>query len=135
MGVFLLYFLFCIGNWSVTCLMGGEGRMKDILIAVGYALLPLILTYIPAIILSHFLAANEETFYTLILGIGTAYAALLVLSGIMTIHNFTLAKTLLTLLLTFVAMLIIIFVATMLTDLISQVYSFFYSIYMELLFR
>jgi len=39
--MFLLFFLFCIGNWAVTCLTDGEGRMKDIVTATGYALLPL----------------------------------------------------------------------------------------------
>jgi hypothetical protein len=133
--VVMLYLLFCVGNWSITCLMGGEGRFKDILITVGYALLPMILTYIPAMIISQGIAANEEAFYTIILGLGTAYAVLMGLMGIMTIHNFTLGKTLLTILLTFVAMCVIIFVAVMLTDLVSQVYGFVHSIYLELLYR
>lgn len=133
--VLMLYLLFCIGNWSITCLMGGEGRFKDILIAVGYAMLPMILTYIPAMIISQGIASNEEAFYAIIIGIGTAYAVLMGLMGIMIIHNFTLGKTLITVFLTFIAMLIIIFIAVLLTDLVSQVYSFFYSIYLELLYR
>lgn len=135
LAVLMLYLLFCIGNWSITCLMGGEGRFKDILIAVGYGLLPMILAYIPAIIISHGLAANEEAFYGIIIGIGTAYSVILVLVGIMTVHNFSLTKTLGTLLLTFVAIFIIIFIAVMLTDLVTQVFNFFYSIYLELLYR
>ena len=133
--VFMLFFLFCVGNWSVTCLMGGEGRFKDIVIVVGYSMLPLILTYIPAIIISQGIAANEEAFYTIIIGLGTAYAVIMGLMGIMTIHNFTLGKTIITIFLTFVAMFIIIFVLVMLTDLVSQVYGFFHSIYLELLYR
>ena len=43
--VLLLYLLFCVGNWSITCLMEGEGRLKDIAIAVGYALVPMIVTW------------------------------------------------------------------------------------------
>lgn len=135
LAVMMLYVLFCVGNWSVTCLMGGEGRFKDILIVVGYAMLPMILTYIPAMIISQGIAANEEAFYAIIMGIGTAYALLIGLMGIMTIHNFTLGKTIITIFLTFVAMFIIIFVLVMLTDLVSQVYNFFYSIYLELLYR
>ena len=60
---------------------------------------------------------------------------LLALSGIMIVHNYSLAKTLLTLILTVVAMLIIVFIAMLLSDLVNQVYGFIYSIYMELLFR
>ncbi len=134
-GVMLLYLLFCVGNWSITCLMGGEGRFKDILIVVGYCMLPLILSYIPATIISQVIAANEEAFYTIIIGIGTAYALLMAFMGIMTIHNFTLGKTIITVFLTFVAMLVIIFVVVMISDLVNQVYGFFYSIYLELLYR
>ena len=133
--IFLFYFLFCIGNWSVTCLMEGEGRMKDIMTATGYALLPLVLAYIPATIVSQFVAANEEAFYGMILFVGIAWSLILVLLGIMTVHNYTLGKTLVTLILTFVAMLIIIFVALLLFSLVSQLYGFAYSIYTELLFR
>lgn len=134
-GVLLLYFLFCIGNWSITCLMGGEGRLKDIAIAIGYAALPLILSFIPATIMSWFVAADEETFYFLILFIGIAWAVIMALIGIMQVHNYTLGKTLITLGLTFVAVLIIIFIGLLITDLINQVYGFFYSIYTELIFR
>ena len=134
-GVFLLFFLFCVGNWSITCLMEGEGRFKDIVIVLGYSLLPMVLTYVPATIVSQFIAANEEAFYSLILFIGTAWSVILALIGIMTIHNYTSLKTLVTLILTVAAMLIIVFIAMMLQDLVMQVYSFLRSIYMELLFR
>lgn len=133
--VLALFFLFCVGNWSVTCLMGGEGRFKDIIIAVGYAMLPLIFTTIPATILSQGIAANEEAFYGILLGLGVAYALLMGFIGLMTVHNFTLGKTIIAVFLTFVAMFVIIFVLIMLTDLIDQVYEFFHSIYLELLYR
>ena len=134
-GVFVLFFLFCVGNWSVTCLMNGEGRFKDIVTVTGYAMLPLLLLYLPATLLSQFIAAGEEAFYFVVLGLGIGWAAILLLMGIMTVHNYTLAKTLVTLLLTFIAMLLLIFIALLIYDLINQVYVFFYSVYTELVFR
>ena len=133
--VLLLYLLFCISNWSITCLMEGEGRLKDISIAVGYAMLPLIFGYNLATIVSQAVAQNEEAFYFMILGIGIAYGLFMILIGIMQVHNYTLGKTLITIFLTFIAMFIIIFVVLLFTDLISQVYNFFYSIYQELIYR
>ena len=134
-GVILLYFILCVGNWSVTCLMEGEGRFKDILIAVGYALFPMLATTVAATAVSHLVAENEEAFYTILMGLGTAYTVGMLLIGIMQVHNYTFGKTLVTLLLTVVAMLVIIFLGLLVINFITQVYSFFRGIYMELVFR
>ena len=134
-GILMLFAVLCVGNWSITCLMNGEGRMKDIVIAVGYATLPLILTFIPVTLFSQFVAENEEAFYSVILGVGIAYAAIMLLMGIMQVHNYTLGKTLLTLFLTLIAAFIIIFLGLLIVDLINQVITFFQSIYTELIFR
>ena len=133
--VFLLFLLFCVGNWSITCLMNGEGRLKDIMTVVGYSLTPLIAVYVPATLLSHVVAAGEEVFYTFAIALGIGWSAILVLMGIMTVHNYSLLKTLLTLILTFLAMFVLIFLALLLFDLVNQVYIFLYSIYTELIFR
>ena len=133
--VFMLFLLFCIGNWSITCLMSGEGRLKDIITVVGYSLIPLIALYLPATLLSHVIAAGEEVFYFLLIGVGIFWSAVLVLMGIMTIHNYTLFKTIITLVLTFVSMFILIFLGLLLTDLMNQLLTFLYSIYTELVFR
>ncbi|MBQ0042059.1 MAG: YIP1 family protein [Lachnospiraceae bacterium] len=133
--VLLLFILFCISNWSITCLMEGEGRLKDIVTAVGYALVPMIVTFNIGTIFSQFVAQNEGAFYWMIIGVGIAYSVFLALIGIMQMHNYTLGKTLLVILLTFVAMFIIIFVILLFVDLINQVICFFYSIYQELIFR
>lgn len=134
-GILLLYALLCVANWSITCLMNGEGRMKDIAIAIGYGCAPLIPAFLLATAMSHFITEEEAAFYTMIIGLGIAYGAILVLIGIMQVHNYTLSKTLQTLLLTFVAVLIIIFVALLLADLIGQVVNFIRSLYIEIIFR
>lgn len=134
-GIMLFFLLICVGNWSITCLMNGEGRFKDIVIAVGYGITPATIGLALATIVSQFLADNEEAFFTLIIAVGVALAVILILMGIMQMHNYTLGKTLLTLLLTFVAVLIIIFLVLLLVSLVGQVITFFKSIYMELVFR
>lgn len=134
-GVLVLFLLVCVGNWSITCLMDGEGRFKDIIIAVGYGITPATVGYVIATLLSKVIADNEQAFYGLVIAIGIAYAVILVLMGIMQVHNYTLGKTLVTLFLTFVAVLIIIFLALLLFNLVNQVITFFKSIYLELIFR
>lgn len=133
--VLLLYILFAVANWSITCLMEGEGRLKDILIALGYAMVPMIVCFNIGTIVSQFVAQNEEAFYYMIVAVGVALGLFMMLIGIMQVHNYTLGKTLVTILLTFIAMFIIIFIILLFVDLITQVYSFFKSIYQELIFR
>ena len=134
-GVLILFLLVCVGNWSITCLMDGEGRFKDIIIAVGYGITPATVGLVLATLLSRVIADNEQAFYGLVIAIGIAYAVILVLMGIMQVHNYTLGKTLITLFLTFIAVLIVIFLALLLFNLVSQVITFFKSIYLELIFR
>lgn len=135
LGVALLFFLVCIGNWSITCLMNGEGRFKDIIIAVGYGLTPATIGIVLSTLLSQVIAGDESAFYTLIMALGIAYAAILVLAGIMQIHNYTVGKTLWTLILTFIAVLIIIFLLLLVYSLVGQMITFIKSIYLEIVFR
>ena len=132
--ILAFFVLFCVSNWSITCLMEGEGRMRDIVTSVGYSTLPLLFALIPMTLFSYAIAADEEAFYYVVLGAAILWFVLLVLVGIMTIHNFTLGKTLITLFLTFVAMIIIIFICVLLVTVLQQLFLFFKSIYMELIF-
>ncbi len=135
LGVLAFYILLAVSNWSITCLMGGEGRMKDILIAVGYGTTPITIGLVIATIVSRFVADEEQAFYSIILGVTIAWGVIMIIIGIMQVHNFSIGKTLLTLFLTFAAMLIIVFLMLLLSNLIGKVYNFFHSIYTEIIFR
>jgi len=135
LGVMAFYLLVCVSNWSVTCLMSGEGRLKDIAIAVGYSTVPISAMMILATIVSSFIADEEQAFYVIIIGLGVAYGLLMMLMGIMQVHNYTLGKTLATLLLTIVAMLIIIFLLILMSNLLNSVINFFKSVYTEIIFK
>lgn len=133
--VLAAYLLLCVSNWSITCLMNGEGRMKDIAIAVGYGTVPITIMMCLGTLVSQFVADDEQAFYVMIIGAGIAYGLIMVLVGIMQVHNYTLGKTLVTLFLTLVAMFIIIFLLLLLSNLLGMVVNFFRSIYTEIIFR
>ncbi|MDE5590569.1 MAG: YIP1 family protein [Acetatifactor sp.] len=135
MGVLAAYLLLCVSNWSITCLMNGEGRMKDIAIAVGYGTVPITMMMCLGTLVSQFVADDEQAFYVMIIGAGIAYGLIMILVGIMQVHNYTLGKTLVTLFLTLVAMFIIIFLLLLLSNLLGMVVNFFRSIYTEIIFR
>jgi hypothetical protein len=134
-GVFAAVLLFATANWSITCLMEGEGRFKDILTVIGYSMLPMVLVFVPSTILSWFIASDEESIYFILIYASMLFFVLLLLVGIMVIHNFSFGKTLVTLILTFVALLLIIFVVLLLVSLINQVWLFLESAYTELILR
>jgi len=133
--IFILVLLFSVANWSITCLMEGEGRFKDIITVTGYSMLPMVLAFIPATIISQFIASDEEAFYYLLLAVAVGWFLILMLIGIMTIHNFSFGKTMMTIILTFIAMLIIIFLILLMVSLVQQVLLFFTSLYTEIIFR
>ena len=135
-GVILLALvLFCVANWSVTSLTNGEGRFKDIIMAVCYSFTPLIITTVVATIVSRFLAQEETGFYFMILSVGLFYFVLLVFLGLLTVHNYTVVRAILTIGLTFISILIIIFLITLLFTLWQQLMHFISSVYTELIFR
>lgn len=134
-GVMTFYILICVSNWSITCLMNGEGRLKDIVIAIGYGTFPITVMMFIATIVSFVVADDEQAFYGIILGAGIAYGLIMMFVGIMQVHNYSLEKTLITLFLTFVAMFIIIFLIMLLGNLLGMVFNFFRSVYTEIIFR
>lgn len=134
-GILTFYGLMCISNWSITCLMNGEGRMRDIAVAIGYSCAPMIPALLLATGMSHVVTEDEAAFYFLLIGLGVAYSVLLMFMSIMQVHNYTLGKTIQTLFLTFLAILIIIFLGLLLADLVGQVYNFAKSLYLELVLR
>jgi len=133
--VILLLGLFTVGNWSVTTLMEGKGKFKEIVMVTGYALIPLVLIGFPSVILSNFLTLEEMAFYNLLMYIAYLGTAWMLFMGILNIHQYGLAKTLLAFLLTVVAMSVMMFFGLLFFDLIQQFFAFISSIYEEINLR
>ncbi|MFC5651910.1 Yip1 family protein [Paenibacillus solisilvae] len=132
--IVLPFFLWCISNWSLTVLMDGEGKFKEILTATGYAVLPLIVVYVPTMIMSHFITMEEGAFYYFFNSAAVVWAAWLLFVGMMTIHQYTPLMTVVTMGLTVIVMGIIIFLGLLTFSLIQQIQFFFETIYREIVF-
>ncbi len=133
--VVLLGGLFCIANWSVTTLMDGEGRMKDIVMTLGYAALPIVLIQIPLAAVSNVLTYSELNFYQILSWVSYAWFFVLLFFGILTIHQYSLLKGLFTLLLTLVAMVFIAFLCLIFFNILSQMVGLVQAIYTEIMLR
>jgi hypothetical protein len=134
-GVIMVFILFCVGNWSITSLFNGEGKLVQIMTGVSYALTPFFLGTFIAVLLSRFITEQETAFYYMIISLVTIWSGFLIFACIATIHNYTVFHTILTLFFTIVAMAVIIFLVMMLGALLQQVYFFGYNIYLELSYR
>jgi len=127
--------LFCVSNWAVTSLTDGEGRFKDIVMMMCYAMTPIVLSFIPMTIISNVLTVDEGAFYFMVVSVAIFWFMVLVFAGLVTIHNYSASKAVTTILLTFVALLIIVFLITLLLTLWQQLTLFIRSLYTEIVFR
>lgn len=133
--VLVPFFTFCIANWALTTLMDGEGKFVEIIIALAYALLPLIMMTALSMVISNFLTVDETEYYWTLLSIGTFWFIFLLFVGNMMIHQYTVAKTIFTLFLTLVVMFFLFFLALLFFSLIQQMIAFVTTIYQEIIFR
>ncbi|MEO3946632.1 YIP1 family protein [Gorillibacterium sp. CAU 1737] len=129
------FFLWCIANWSVTTLLEGEGKFSEIVMASSYALVPMVLIYFPMTLFSRFMAQDETAFYYLLNSIAAIWFVLLLFVGIMTVHQYTASKTIVTMILSVIVMVIIVFLGALVFSMIQQIYEFIMNIYRELIFR
>lgn len=127
--------LFCAANWCLTTLMDGEGSFKDIIMMIGYSLLPALLIQIPVILASNVLTLEEGAFLKAFEIISILFTFFLIFIGTLTIHQYSLKKTILTGFLTILGMAIILFIGFIFINIGYEVFDYFKSIYRELIFR
>lgn len=133
--VLLIYVLWCVANWCTTSLMEGKGRMQDILIAVGYSLLPIVLLRLPMVAMSHMITSSEGSFYYVLGTISYLWAGFLIFTGTMVIHQYSVSKTIVTCVITVLGMAILMFIGLLFFNVIQQMVTFVVTIYRELRFR
>ena len=133
--VLVPFALWAIANWCLTTLFDGEGSMKDIIIALGYALIPMTLVLIPTTIMSNFLLVEEIDILSMVVTIGYLWTGLLIFLGMMVTHDYSMGKNILTTVGTLVGMIFIMFVALLFITLIGKIVGFISNIAIELKYR
>ena len=128
-------FLWVTSNWCLTTLFDGEGSYKDIFIASCYSLAPIPLLVIPSVLLTHVFTLNEVGIVSLLVSLAWVWVGILVFSGMMITHGYSLFKNLLTCIATIVGAAFIMFVALLFTGLIQKIVGFISSIVTELSYR
>lgn len=127
--------LWTVSNWGFTTLMEGKGRLKEIYIATAYSFTPFVIFNIVMVVVSQVMTYNEYSIYSMILTIAMGWSVLLTLVAMMEIHDYSIAKTILSSLLTIVGIAIILFIFLLFFSLISDGIAYFVSLYKEIVFR
>ncbi len=127
--------LFIIANWCLTTLFDGEGSFKDVVIASGYALLPVTLITLPATILSNYVTDSEKGIITFLLVVGYVWMGLLLVAGTQVTHDYTTGKNFVTILGTIVGIAFLMFIAVLFSTLIVKLVSFVVNIVKEVQYR
>jgi len=127
--------LWTLANWSLTTLMDGKGRMFEIYMSICYALTPYVIINTALIILSQFITFEEGAVYWVLAGFAAVWTGILILAGMMMVHDYSLVKTIFSSLLTIVGMGVIVFIFVIFFSLISDAISYFVSLYKEIMFR
>ena len=127
--------LFVVGNWALTTLFDGKGRLGQVYMATCYAFTIYPVVQIPLMIFSNFVTVDEKEFYTVISALSLIYAAIMVITAMGQIHEFKMGKNLLFMVATLFAMLVMVFILMLFFSMISQGVAYFISLGREFLFR
>lgn len=127
--------LWVVGNWALTTLFDGKGRLGQVYMATCYALLPYPVIQIPLTIASNFVTVDEAAFYSTLSTIALLYAGILIVVAMGQIHEYSVGKNLLFTVASLFAMLVMVFILMLFFSMISQGVAYFISLAKEILFR
>lgn len=127
--------MFVVGNWGLTTLFDGKGRLGQVYMASCYALTPYPLIQFPLMIFSNFVTVDEAEFYSVISIISLVWAAMLMIAAMGQIHEFGAGKNMLFMVASLFAMLVIVFILLLFFSMISQGIAYFISLAKEIMFR
>lgn len=127
--------LFVIGNWALTTLFDGKGRLGQVYMATCYCFTPYPLLQLPLTIMSNFVTVDEAEFYSVISGLSLVWCAILIIAAMGQIHEYSAGKNILFMVASLFAMLVMVFILMLFFSMISQGIAYFISLGRELLFR
>ena len=127
-----LVVLWIVANWLVCTLLGGKGKLKEIVIVTCYSLLPLIIEGVIYIALSNMLLPVEASFLSILTTISLIYGGFMLIIGMLKIHDFSMGKFLWTTALSVLGMAIIVFLLIMLIILVQQFGAFVITLVTEI---
>ena len=123
-GFFSLFSAVIISNFLDTSINDGEGDFRSIIMLFSFSVMPAIIGLVFSTFLSYVLTYNEIFFLDLIQNGSIVYSGILVLIGMVEIHNYTLKQLMKSVTVTLMFLLVFITVLLLMTLVWEQVFSF-----------
>lgn len=130
-----LIILWSLTNWLIALLTGGLGNLKNIYTVTCYCLTPFIVYKLLYIGLSYVVPFENIGVLNAIGTIVLIYVFFILSIAIMEIHEFNFPKFLGTSILAVLGMILVVFICFAFIILLQQLWSFIYSLYVELAYR
>jgi hypothetical protein len=124
-----------VANWALTTLFDGKGTMKQIYMAMGYALTPYVIIGLPMTFISNLMTSEELVFYSYITTFSEIWCGLLIISAVMMIHDYTLGKAIVTIVATVAGVMLMVFIFLLFFSLVTDAVAYFISLYKEIVYR
>jgi len=124
--------MWVVVNWSITTLFEGKATMKVIFITTINAMIPLILLFIPQILLSYYFTLEENVFYVAIETFAIIWSVWNLIAGLSAVQDYGIVKTIITTICTILAMVAIVFLFAIFYSSLQQFVGFILTIYEEI---
>jgi len=131
----VLVVLFAVSNWAFSVLVDGKATLIDVWIVSLYSLQPYIYCSVLRVIMSNILTEQEGAYLTFIMILGILWSLILLITALMTFHEFELGKAVFSLIVTVIGMLLIVFLVFLIYSLFSQLMSVIMTVFNEVYFR
>lgn len=127
--------LWTVSLWCVSTLMDGEGSYKDIIIATGYSLTPMVI-FLPIVALfSNALIFDEGILCTFFINVSYLWVAVLLIASVIQTHNYSLKKALTVIFITLLVIVIALFILLLCFALIQEILAFVLDLQVEIINR
>ena len=127
--------LWVVGNWALTTLSDGKGRLNQVYMATCYGMLPYPIVQLFLMLFSNVVTVDEAGFYTTVGTLTLVYCAILIICAMGQIHEYRAGKNIMFTIFSLFAILVELFILLLFFSMISQGVAYIVSLVKEMLFR
>lgn len=131
-GFFAILSLFVICNYLVTSIKDGDGSFKQVYMIPAYGVMPYLIAMLSTTIMSYFFTFNETFLLNIIMYIGLIWSIICIFLGFLTVHDYTVKETVISLIITVVFMIIAAIITLIIMIMWEQLWEFIKTIGKEM---